>query len=288
MGEPKRENFTITRKGLIDKKKMSVEFIISDETIIDRHYYKLQLLHGEENVDLERKEILKLFYQHEDWNLPIGKWENVRVEDKKLKGTAIFDKNDEYAVKIFNKIKEGFIDTVSVGAIIRKYDIIEKEDGTTLLIANEWEVVEVSVANIPANPNSKIGLTHNNKNDKLGEKMTLEQLKEKHEDLYNQVYNLGLTAERTRLKEVLSIVKDKYKEQLQDKIFDESLSAKDIELEQFRLMFKDVEQFKQDFKQDSQKLNDKVKKIKATDTSTKEENDDKEFKLDVKAILGEI
>ncbi len=194
---------------VVDEEKKRVSFILSDETIVDRGWFSMQLLHNPENVDLSRANILKVFFNHDNRSLPIGKWENLRVEDKKLKGDALFDPNDEFAMKIFEKIKGGFLESVSVGVSLLKYDLIQRDNQNDLFKVKKWEIFEASIVNIPAIPTAKVGLE---KLKKQGEKreMTLEELKKDNPNLFNEVLELGKKEERERLKAINKILNPEF------------------------------------------------------------------------------
>ena len=115
-------------KDGVDLENKKVPVILSDESEVVRYSFQdgkhfIRLLHGEENVDLSRKDILSLFINHDTFELPIGKFENVRIEDNKLKAVADFDADDDDSMKIFNKLAKGFLQSFSVGIDIIKKDL---------------------------------------------------------------------------------------------------------------------------------------------------------------------
>ena len=213
----------------------TVSFILSDETIVGRGWFDIKLLHGDKNVNLERGQILKVFYNHDSKALPIGKWENLRVEDKKLKGDAIFDSNDEFAMKIFNKIKDGFLESISVGVEFEKYDVKQRDKQNDLIIVKRWGVFEASVVNIPAIPNAKVGLEFENKIETKEHKaMDLEKFKKEHPDLYTEVFNLGVKQESSRVEAIDKILKPELAKYFTELKYDGKSTATDIELAQYR------------------------------------------------------
>jgi len=148
-------------KKAIDSEKKVVSLILSDETQLIRYSwrngrYKLKLSHEKNAVDLSRKDILKLFYQHKTHGdtPPIGKLENVRVEDKKLKADAHFDSEDEFAMTIFGKIERGFLNSVSVGIDIVDGFMVEHKNKEDEFTATKWSIHEASIVNIPAIPSA--------------------------------------------------------------------------------------------------------------------------------------
>ena len=147
----------------VNSKDKSVEVILSDETEIVRYSwedgeYFLTLSHEESAVNLERAEILSLFINHDTYELPIGRFSNVRLEDKKLKATALFDEDDVDSMKIFNKLNKGFLQSFSVGVDIDSKILIKEENGIKYYKATKWSIHEASVVGVPAIPNAKVGL----------------------------------------------------------------------------------------------------------------------------------
>lgn len=167
--------------ALINSEEKRVPLILSDETQVIRWdwlngMYNLTLKHDDDSIDLKRADILKLFYQHETHGStpPIGKLENVRLEDGKLKAEALFDAEDEFAMEIFGKMERGFLESVSVGVTILNGKMTEYKSKPNEYTATKWELNEVSIVNIPAIPSAKIGLTQEKLNK--GEDMELSDI----------------------------------------------------------------------------------------------------------------
>ena len=80
-------------------------------------------------IDLTRfeKNPVMLFNHHRtcmgrrDEILPIGRWEDLKVEDGVLTGVSVFDGKDEFAVKIRDKVEGGFLCGCSVGIRVREW-----------------------------------------------------------------------------------------------------------------------------------------------------------------------
>ncbi|MBE9491114.1 MAG: HK97 family phage prohead protease [Bacteroidetes bacterium] len=211
-------------KNAINSDNKTIEVILCDETKVVRYswdfgYYDLILEHTKESVNLERADILPLLVQHDTYSLPIGKWENVRVEDGKLKGTAVFDSKDEQAMEIFGKFERGFMKSFSIGiGSIEKIQTQElNENGRKEFKAIKWSLQECSVVTIPANENAKVGLNiennhnennkeennkdlcYNKPNQKQEIKMTREELQAKHPDVYASILASGKASETDRV-----------------------------------------------------------------------------------------
>lgn len=150
-------------KSAVNLVNHSIAVVLSEEVEVVRYSweegkYYISLLHGVENVDLSRKDILSVFVNHDTNVLPIGKFENVRIEDGKLKADAVFDEDDIESMKIFKKLAKGFLQSFSVGIDISE-KILDKEiDGVRYYKATRWSIQEASVVGVPAIPTAKVGL----------------------------------------------------------------------------------------------------------------------------------
>lgn len=258
---------------LVDSQKKRVSFILSDETQVTRFswsdgFYMLQLLHNEENIDLSRASILKLFYQHDTHGErpPIGRFENVRVEDGKLKGDAIFDEEDEFAMQIFSKIERGFLESVSVGVTVLDGYMKEFENKPSEYTATLWQLNEVSVVNIPAIPNAKVGLSQElNEGDV---EMTLELLQEKHPDIVQTLREegrneglsegkkIGADSERERILAIESLNAVGYENIIKEALSDASITAEQVKVKLFDAMQEKMQTSFAQHKEDGQQLAD--------------------------------
>lgn len=90
-----------------------------------------------------------MYFNHDTTQLPLGKWVDIQRNAKGWTAKPDFDFDDEFATKIRNKVKNGYIDSVSIGFMPVKNESI---DGR--LHWTEWELLENSFAPIPANSNA--------------------------------------------------------------------------------------------------------------------------------------
>lgn len=154
----------------IDLEHKKIPVVLSDESEVVRFNFSdgrhfIRLLHGEENVDLSRKDILSLFINHEIDNLPTAIFEDVRLEDRKMKAMSVFDESDPDSMKIFNKLSKGFLKSFSVGIDIIERVFVKEEDGIKFFDITRWALKEASVVGIPAIPTAKVGLSDQNENN---------------------------------------------------------------------------------------------------------------------------
>jgi len=181
----------VERKATLDQSSINsderrVSILISTETPVRRHdYWSGQdydevLLHGEENVDLTRAQSAKLRWMHGSGKygeLPIGKLENVRLENKELRADAVFSKANPDADMLWGMVEEGTLTEISVGGVKRDFRITERDGDVTLVEVIRWEFHEASLVDIGADPSAGI-------NRQLeGETMTVEELKRQLDEL---------------------------------------------------------------------------------------------------------
>lgn len=147
------------------------EAILSTDDL-DRHGEHVDI----KGIKIPAGQVIKMYYNHETTgqSLPIGKWLKVWKKDGKLYGLGEVDLEDEFAVKVYKKIKNGFIDSISIGFYPEEYD---GESSTW----TKSTLVEASVVAEPANVNAVItskdlGFSNEDFEKSLEEKAKSEEL----------------------------------------------------------------------------------------------------------------
>lgn len=135
--------------------KMSKTFILHDETV---NTYGFRMLTSGANLEEFRKNPVMLL-NHDDWTLPIGRWENIRISGTQILADAVFDEHDPRAAEVKRKVEEGFIRMASIGA----WPPEEKSESPELLLSGQtlptvtrWTVREASIVTIGANHNALV------------------------------------------------------------------------------------------------------------------------------------
>jgi len=136
---------------------------------------------------------------------PIGKALKVWIEGKgsklaKLMFKVKFDLQDSFAAEIFRKVKEGFINTVSVGFIPKEWEDLDEENifgGRKYL---KQELLELSFVPVPANPEAVVALRAMGKKDKRFSPTTFKEI-------YPEVKEEELAEEKVEEKEEEKIEK---------------------------------------------------------------------------------
>lgn len=109
------------------------------------------------NIDEERPPIAKALKVWVD-----GKG----TKDAKLMFRVMFDLADSFAADIYRKIKEGFINTVSVGFMPTEWEELEPGNFWGGLRYTAQQLLELSFVPVPANPQALVGLRSFAKEDK--------------------------------------------------------------------------------------------------------------------------
>lgn len=98
----------------------------------------------------------RAFRGTKDEVLPIGHWENVRIEGGELLADAVFDMDDEFAAAIAGKVERGIIRMASVGITVveTSADSTYLKPGQTRETVTKWKLREASIVDIGANDNA--------------------------------------------------------------------------------------------------------------------------------------
>ncbi len=130
-------------------------FVLHDETV---NTYGFRMLTSGANLEEFRKNPVILL-NHKDWELPIGRWENIRIEGTQILADALFDEKDDVAVKIAGKVEGGFLRMASMGAWPPE-EVSDAEElrlpGQTHPTVTRWTAREASIVTIGANHNALV------------------------------------------------------------------------------------------------------------------------------------
>jgi len=132
---------------------MAKTFVLHDESV---NTYGFRMLTSGADLSEFRKNPIMLL-GHDDWNLPIGRWENIRVQDGKILADPVFDMKDERGRLVAGKVEDNFIRMASVGA----WPPEELSDDPALMYPGQtgptvikWKIREASIVTIGANHNA--------------------------------------------------------------------------------------------------------------------------------------
>lgn len=139
-------------KRALPEGQLTHDFLITDETV-NRKGWRILV----DGIDLQG--FLKnpvCCVQHNTELIPVGRWLNVRVDQHRLLGTVEFDRHDEFAVKLYWKYKDGYMNAVSLNV----EPIKESNDEELLLPGQsfatvvESELLEISLVTLPGQKNA--------------------------------------------------------------------------------------------------------------------------------------
>lgn len=152
-----------------DKRKLpeilTMDFVICDNTV-NRYGWRL-LVEGIDMSGFLKNPVCCL--QHATGLAPVGKWFNLRIEGTQLKGSVEFDRNDEDAVRLYWKYKDGYMSAVSLNILPKE----ESDDANLLLpgqkssTVTKSELLEISLVTLPGNKNAVKLCTPDGKSYKL-------------------------------------------------------------------------------------------------------------------------
>lgn len=169
--------------------------------------------------------------------LPIGYWDDVEMKDGKITGVPVFDDNDEFAMKIYNKVEHGTLRMCSAGA-----EPIETSGSQLLVLPGQthetvtrWRLKEGSICDIGANPEAlAVQLYDGNKPIQLSTKyipkITIKMADDKKTE--------ELSDDEKKLKKLGG---DKPREDLSDDEKDEQLKKLQAEVKKLKKLLADQE-----------------------------------------------
>lgn len=135
---------------------MPKTFVLHDETV--NTYGFRMLTSGCDLTELKKNPVMLL--NHNDWNLPIGRWENIRIEGSQILADAVFDledKRENGGASIASKVERDFLRMASIGAWPPDEvsdDVVFKVSGQTRPTVTRWKAREASIVTIGSNHNA--------------------------------------------------------------------------------------------------------------------------------------
>lgn len=107
------------------------------------------------NLDSFKKNPI-MFYNHMRWDGGIGTWDNIEVTDTEIAMDGYISDSTDYAKGLLGLVQDGVIRTASMGFRPKKWsdDSKDKLDGQLGVTILEYEVIEVSITDVPANPDA--------------------------------------------------------------------------------------------------------------------------------------
>jgi len=141
-------------------KKLDKRFVLTDDSL---NSYGFRVLTAGGRLDRFMKNPVMLWMHFRDegcqyWgeSKPIGHWEDIEVKDGVISAKPFFDLAEELSILICKKVEEGTINATSIGlsVIATSKDASVLLPGQTRETVTEWELLEASFVDIPANANA--------------------------------------------------------------------------------------------------------------------------------------
>ena len=117
------------------------------------------ILPGAFKRTLKENGLPKMFFNHELWGAPIGKWMSAKEDDKGLRVVGQLTDGNDVARNVGAALKHGTIDGLSIGFRTYDSDFKERGEGSYGRIYKRIStLVEVSVVTFPADTDARIEL----------------------------------------------------------------------------------------------------------------------------------
>lgn len=127
-------------------------FVLSDESV---NSYGFRVITTGIRLD-NAKRNLPCFYDHETWEVPLGHWENLRIDNNKLLGDLIIEGVSDEEKEYIRKIQNGDIKGASMGMdpITWSEDPLLLMQGQTRPTLTVCDLFEASITPLPGNQNA--------------------------------------------------------------------------------------------------------------------------------------
>ena len=161
-----------------------------------------------------------MFYQHDRWGVPIGRWEELSVDSKGLKVKGRLNLELKEAQDVYSALKFGSLNGMSIGFRLRDRDY-EYDDNDVCHIKNISELLEISIVNFPADKSARV----------MGVKADPEDIEELKDirDCERYLRDLGISKKMAQ--SIISVIKAK-KNSMSDS--EDGIKAKDAELSEIQ------------------------------------------------------
>ena len=147
-----------------DASARTARLSFASETPVRDYWYGKEILRvSDSSMNTERFSagVMPVLFNH-DRDKVIARVDKIWTEGSKAYADITFD-DDELSERILKKVESGSLRGVSVGYNIQNYSIIERDETSTdgiegpALIADKWEVFEISIVSIPADAAVGVG-----------------------------------------------------------------------------------------------------------------------------------
>jgi len=141
----------------LDDEARTVEIAFSSEAPYERAFGMEVLRHNRESVMLDRLERGAAVLVNHDANDQVGVVVSARVDGDGVGRAVIRFSQSQRGQEIYQDVKDGIRQLVSVGYRIHDYDIEERNGEPDVVTVTRWEPFELSIVAIPADPSVGVG-----------------------------------------------------------------------------------------------------------------------------------
>lgn len=160
--EKLQRSLTVTR-GSENEEERTIELAFSSEEPYERWFGEEVLDHQSDSVMLERLNNAGAVLVNHDTRDQIGVIDSARI-DADGKGRAVIRfSRSQRGEEIYNDVKDGIRQLVSVGYRIHKYEVTEREGMPDLVRVTKWEPFEISIVAVPADATVGVGRSDDTK-----------------------------------------------------------------------------------------------------------------------------
>jgi len=141
----------------VDDDTRTVEIAFSSEAPYERAFGVEVLSHNRESVKLDRLERGAAVLVNHDPSDQVGVVVSARIDDDSVGRSVIRFSQSQRGQEIYQDVKDGIRQLVSVGYRIHDYEIEERRGEPDLVTVTRWEPFELSIVAIPADTSVGVG-----------------------------------------------------------------------------------------------------------------------------------
>lgn len=156
ISEALERDFRIESRGEDDDSR-TIEIAFSSEEPYERYFGIEVLDHSPQSVRLDRLNGGAAVLVNHDSTDQVGVVESARIDDDKTGRAVVRFSRSQRGEEIYQDVKDGIRQLVSVGYRIHKYETEERDGLPDLVTARDWEPFEVSIVAIPADTSVGVG-----------------------------------------------------------------------------------------------------------------------------------
>lgn len=140
----------------INEEERTAELSFSSEIEGERWGYVEVLMHGRDNVRLDRLNSGAALLLNHDRDQQVGVVLEATLKGKRGRAKVKFS-DSTLGEEVFRDVKAGIRRLTSVGYEIHKYEVEERASELPIIRATDWEPLEISIVSVPFDPSVGVG-----------------------------------------------------------------------------------------------------------------------------------